>query len=439
MAHVFYRNLNHSYPLAERGAGVYLYDTAGRRYLDASGGAAVAALGHGDAEVIAAIKAQLDQLSYVHDSFFSSAPMEELAERLVHDAPPGIGRAYFVSDGSEAVEAALKLARQYYVERGESQRAKIIARRQSYHGNTLGALAASGNMARRALYTPLLIDVAHIAPCYPYRDQLPGETPAAYGLRIANELEAAILREGPDTVLCFIAETVAGATLGAVPPVPGYFRRIREICDRYGVLLILDEVMCGSGRTGARYACTQEGVAPDLLCIAKGLGAGYLPIGALLIGEQIVATLAGGTGAFAHGHTFNGHLAGCAAALAVQRAIDTRGLIGRVAELGPLLEQRLRARFAEHPHVGDIRGRGLFWGVELVADRETKTPFAPARQIAARIKQAGMERGLLCYPMGGTIDGRLGDHIVLAPPYIITEPQLDELVELLGATIDAVV
>jgi adenosylmethionine-8-amino-7-oxononanoate aminotransferase len=437
--HVFYRNLRHSYPLAARGEGCYLYDTDGRRYLDASGGAAVAALGHGDAEVIAAIKAQLDHLSYVHDSFFSSAPLEDLAERLVRDAPPGMARAYFVSDGSEAVESALKLARQYYVERGEPQRATIIARRQSYHGNTLGALAAGGNPARRALYTPLLIDVAHIAPCYPYRDQLPGETPEAYGLRIADELEAAILRAGPETVLCFIAETVAGATLGAVPPVPGYFRRIREICDRYGVLLILDEVMCGSGRTGARYACMQEGVSPDLLCVAKGLGAGYLPIGALLISEQIVATMLGGSGAFAHGHTFNGHLAGCAAALAVQQVIDARGLIARVAELGPLLEQRLRARFADHPHVGDIRGRGLFWGVELVADRATKAPFAPERQVNGRVKRMGMERGLLCYPMGGTLDGRSGDHIVLAPPYIIEEPQLDELVELLGQAIDAAI
>jgi adenosylmethionine-8-amino-7-oxononanoate aminotransferase len=417
---------------------MYLYDDAGRRYLDASGGAAVAALGHGDQTVIGAIKAQLDRLSYVHDSFFSSEPLEELATLLVRSAPPGLSRAYFVSDGSEAVEAALKLARQYYVERGEPQRARIIARRQSYHGNTLGALAAGGNMARRALYTPLLIEVDHIAPCYPYRDQELDETPESYGQRIAAELETAILHAGPETVLCFIAETIAGATLGAVPPVAGYFRRIREICDRYGVLLILDEVMCGSGRSGARYACMQEGISPDLLCIAKGLGAGYLPIGAVLIGETIVQTMLNGSGAFAHGHTFNGHIAGCAGALAVQQVIEQRGLIERVAAYGPLLEEKLRVALGDYPHVGDIRGRGFFWGIELVADKASKAPFAPTQQINGRIKGAAMERGLLCYPMGGTIDGRRGDHIVLAPPYIAEEEHLDEMVALLAQTITAV-
>lgn len=427
-SHVFHRNTRQSYPVAVGGEGAYLFDATGKRYLDAAGGAAVSCLGHGDREIAAAICAQQSRLAYAHTATFTNEPMEQLADLLVAKAAPGLTRAIFVSGGSEAIEAALKLARQYHVERGEPERARLIARRQSYSGNTLGALAAGGNLARRQLYSPLLMEVDLIAPCYPYRDQRADESPEAYGRRAADELEATIVRLGPQHVMAFIAETVSGATLGCVPPAPGYFARIREICDRYGVLLILDEVMCGMGRTGTLFAHEQEGVVPDIVCMAKGLGAGYLPVGATLCSQQIYETIAGGSGVLANGHTYMGHPTSCAAALAVQRAIDSRGLLARVRELGAGLERRLRERFGDHPHVGDIRGRGLFWALELVAHRDTRQPFDPARRIYAQVKAAALDAGLLCYPMGGTVDGVSGDHIILAPPYILSEAQLDEIV-----------
>ena len=437
MSAIFHRTTGQGYPVAVRGAGAYIFDAAGRRYLDASGGAAVSCLGHGDPEVVAAVAEQAAQLAYAHTSFFSSAPAEALAELLVAQAPQTLTRAIFVSSGSEAVEAALKLARQYHVERGEPQRGRLVARRQSYAGNTLGALAAGGNQARRALYAPLLMQVDLVAPCYAYREQRPDESPMAYGRRAADELEAAILAAGQGRVMAFIAETVAGATLGCATPAPGYLRRIREICDRHGVLLILDEVMCGMGRTGSLWAFAQEGVTPDIVCVAKGLGAGYGPIGALLCSETIYRTIADGSGALAHGHTYMGHPVACAAALAVQRAVRDRGLIQRVRELGAGLEARLRAAFGDHPHVGEIRGRGLFWALELVANRDTKAPFDPALRLHARLKRLALEHGLICYPMGGTVDGVRGDHVLLAPPFTLEEPQLDELVAKLGLALDA--
>jgi adenosylmethionine-8-amino-7-oxononanoate aminotransferase len=434
---IFHRATAHHYPLAVRGEGAYIFDAAGRRYLDASGGAAVSCLGHGDPQVVAALAEQAARLAYAHTSFFSSEPAEALAELLVAHAPPPLSRAMFVSSGSEAVEAALKLARQYHVERGEPGRSHLIARRQSYAGNTLGALAAGGNQARRALYAPLLIDVELVAPCYAYREQRPGESAEVYGRRAADELEAAILAAGPGQVLAFIAETVAGATLGCATPAPGYLRRVREICDRHGVLLILDEVMCGMGRTGTLFACEQEGVTPDIVCIAKGLGAGYAPIGAVLCAEHVYRAIAASSGALAHGHTYMGHPVACAAALAVQRAVHERGLLAQVRALGAGLEARLRAAFGDHPHVGDIRGRGLFWALELVADRQSKAPFEPALRLHARIKGEALANGLICYPMGGTIDGVRGDHVLLAPPFILEEPQLDELVEKLALAVEA--
>jgi adenosylmethionine-8-amino-7-oxononanoate aminotransferase len=437
MSAIFHRATAHDYPLAVRGEGAYLFDAAGRRYLDASGGAAVSCLGHGDPEVVAAVAEQAARLAYAHTSFFSSEPAEALAELLVAHAPPPLSRAMFVSSGSEAVEAAIKLARQFHVERGEPGRSRLIARRQSYAGNTLGALAAGGNQARRALYAPLLIEVGLVAPCYAYREQRPDESPEAYGRRVADELEAAIIAAGPGKVLAFIAETVAGATLGCATPAPGYFRRVREICDRHGVLLILDEVMCGMGRTGTLFACEREGVTPDIVCIAKGLAAGYAPIGAVLCAEHVYRAIADGSGALAHGHTYMGHPVACAAALAVQRAVQERGLLPRVQALGAALEARLGAAFGEHPHVGDIRGRGLFWALELVADRQSKAPFEPTRRLHARVKAMALANGLVCYPMGGTIDGARGDHVLLAPPFTLAEPQLDELVEKLALALEA--
>jgi adenosylmethionine-8-amino-7-oxononanoate aminotransferase len=437
MTYVFHRDTRTTLPTAVRGEGVYLIDSTGRRYLDASGGAAVSCLGHSHARVVEAIQRQVATLPFAHTGFFTNEPVEELAATLIAEAPAGLEKVYFVSGGSEANEAALKLARQYFLEIGQPERSRFIARRQSYHGNTLGALATGGNVNRRRPYEPLLMKVSHIAPCYAYREQRPDESEEAYGRRAADELEAAILELGPETVAGFVAEPVVGATLGAVPAVAGYFKRIREICDRYGVLLILDEVMCGMGRTGTLYACEQDGVSPDLLSIAKGLGAGYQPIGALLVSGAIYDAVAQGSGQFRHGHTYMGHATACAAALAVQQTIREENLLDNVREQGTRLRTLLEERFAHHPYIGDIRGRGLFLGLELVADRGTKAPFDPALQLHARIKREGMKQGLMCYPMGGTADGTRGDHVLLAPPFILTTDQAQEIVDKLEAAIGA--
>ncbi|WP_300583049.1 aspartate aminotransferase family protein [Marivita sp.] len=434
--HIFGRSTTTSLPFAVAGDGCYLIDSTGKRYLDGSGGAAVSCLGHSDPDVRAALHAQLDRLAFAHTGFFTTEPAEALADLLIADAPEGIDRVYLVSGGSEAVEAAIKLARQYFMETGQPDRHRIIARRQSYHGNTLGALAAGGNAWRRAKFSPLLVETSHIAPCFEYREQQAGESQHAYGQRVADELEAEILRLGPDTVMAFIVEPVVGATMGAVPAVPGYLRRIREICDRYGVLLIVDEVMCGMGRTGHLFACSEDGVAPDMITVAKGLGAGYQPIGALLTTGRIYETIATGSGFFQHGHTYMGHAMAAAGATAVLRAIHDRGLLAQVQTMGAHLDEALHARFGQHPHVGDIRGRGLFRGLELVADRDSKATFDPARRLHARIKAEAMQEGLICYPMGGTIDGRAGDHVLLAPPFIITEDQIGELTDKLALAID---
>ncbi len=437
MTHILHRAANADLPVAVSGAGVEIVDAEGRRYLDASGGAAVSCLGHGHPDVVAALRRQLDALAYAHTAFFTSEPAEQLADRLVTDAPPGLTHVYLVSGGSEAVEAALKMGRQYFVERGEPQRRRIVARRQSYHGNTLGALATGGNAWRRAPFEPLLIETHHIDACYAYRLQREGESDSDYAARAAQALEDKLVALGPESVLAFVAETVVGATSGAVPPVGDYFKRVRAICDRYGVLLILDEVMCGMGRTGTLHACVQEGVAPDLMTIAKGLGGGYQPIGAVLLAERIFDAFAGGSGAFQHGHTYMGHPMAAAAALAVQETIARDNLLANVVAMGDLLERRLQDRFGQAPHIGDIRGRGLFRALELVANRASKAPFGPALKLHARIKREAMARGLMVYPMGGTIDGVHGDHVLLAPPFIVNEGQIETIVERLGAAVDA--
>lgn len=436
MSHVFPRHTKSDLPTAVGGDGCYLIDANGKRYFDGSGGAAVSCLGHSDAAVIKAVQEQVEKLAFAHTGFMTSEPAEALADLLISKAPGTLDRVYFVSGGSEATEAAIKLARQYHLERGEPQRRHLIARRQSYHGNTLGALAAGGNAWRRQQFDPLLIGVSHIAPCYEYVDRSDGESSFDYGQRVANELEAEILRLGPDTVMAFMAEPVVGATLGAVPAVEGYFKRIREICDTYGVLLILDEVMCGMGRTGHLFACDADGVAPDILCIAKGLGAGYQPIGAMLCSSAIYDAIAQGTGFFQHGHTYLGHPVATAAGLAVVNQMLERDLVSRVAEKGTQLQAALMEQFAQHPNVGDIRGRGLFRGLELVQDRDSKAPFDPAHGLAARIKRAALEAGLICYPMSGTRDGRMGDHILLAPPFILSETQIEEICDKLAIAIE---
>ncbi len=435
--HILHRQMAHALPVAAGAQGLYITDALGRSYLDASGGAAVSCLGHGHPEVLAAMHAQLDRLAYAHTSFFTSQPAEELADLLVQDAPAGTSHAYFVSGGSEAVEAALKMARQYFVEIGQPQRRHFIARRQSYHGNTLGALAVGGNAWRRAQFAPLLIEVTHVAPCYAYRDQQPGEDAEAYGRRLVAELSTAIDALGGGNVIAFVAETVGGATQGAVMPVPGYLRGVRELCTRHGILLVLDEVMCGMGRCGTLHACEAEGVVPDLLVVAKGLGGGYQPIGAVLAQAHLVEAIAQGSGAFQHGHTYIGHALACAAALAVQRVIRRDGLLERVQRQGAGLRERLVAAFGAHPQVGDIRGRGLFQAIELVQDRSAKTPFDPALKLHARIKAQAMAQGLMVYPMGGTIDGQRGDHVLLAPPFIVDDDALDAIVQRLARAVDA--
>ncbi|WP_366555563.1 aspartate aminotransferase family protein [Aquibaculum sediminis] len=436
MTRILHRDPKQTLPTAVAGSGPHIIDAEGKRYLDASGGAAVSCLGHSYKPVIEAIKAQLDRLPYAHTGFFTNEPSEQLAEHLIARAPEGLEKVYFLSGGSEANETALKLARQYFHEKGETQRRWFISRRQSYHGNTLGALSIGGNPGRRAVYEPILMPAHHIAPCYAYRERQDAESEEAYGLRVANELEAMLQQLGPDTVIGFVAETVVGATLGAVPAVPGYFKRVREICDQYGILLILDEVMSGMGRTGTLFACDQEGIAPDLLTCAKGLGAGYQPIGACLISGKIHDTIVGGSGAFQHGFTYIGHATACAGALAVQQAIERESLLDQVGQRGGALTAALIERFGNHPNIGDIRGRGLFLGVELVADRASKLPFDPALKLHARIKRNAMQEGLMCYPGGGTVDGRAGDHVLLAPPYIIEEEQVAEIVDKLGRAID---
>jgi adenosylmethionine-8-amino-7-oxononanoate aminotransferase len=421
------------------GRDIYIRDETGKDYIDASGGAAVSCLGHSHPDVIAAIRAQLDHLEYAHTSFFTTQAAEELADDLVARAPAGLDHVFYVSGGSEAIEAALKLARQYFVEHGEPQRRYLIARRQSYHGITTGALAVGGREWQRRAFAPLLIETHHVSPVYEYRERAPNETPEAYGERLGRELQAKIEELGGENVIAFVAEPIVGATMGAVPAVPGYFKAIRRICDRHGILLILDEVMCGMGRTGTLHACEQEGISPDLMAIAKGLGGGYAPIGALLLRGKIFQTLAQGSGAFQHSHTYTGHPLACAAALAVQRVIRRDHLLDNVRRQGAHLERRLRERFGNHPFVGDVRGRGLLQGLELVADRSTKAPFDPARKLNARVKYEAMARGLMVYPMGGTADGRRGDHVLLAPPFIIDNDKVDMIVERLGDAIDAAV
>ncbi|HLS69625.1 MAG TPA: aspartate aminotransferase family protein [Kiloniellales bacterium] len=436
MTRILHRDPRRSLPVAVAGQGPYVVDSTGKRYLDASGGAAVSCLGHSYKPVVEAIKAQLDRLPYAHTGFFTNEPSEALAEFLIERAPAGISRVYFLSGGSEANETALKLARQYFHEKGETQRRWFISRHQSYHGNTLGALSVGGNPGRRRVYEPLLQPVHFVSPCYAYRGQDEGETPETYGKRVAEELEAKIQELGPETVIAFIAETVVGATLGAVPAVPGYFKRVREICDRHGILLILDEVMSGMGRTGSLFACEQEGIAPDIVTCAKGLGGGYQAIGACLLSEEIYQTILSGSGAFQHGFTYIGHATACAGALAVQQAIERDQLLVKVRERGTQLTQALQSRFGQHPHVGDIRGRGLFLGLELVAERSSKQPFDPTLRLFARIKRHAMEQGLMCYPGGGTMDGTAGDHVLLAPPYIIEEGHVSEIVEKLEIAIE---
>ncbi len=437
--HILHRQTKSPMPVVASGEGVYLTDTEGKRYLEGSGGAAVSCLGYGNKRVINAIKEQVDKIAYAHTGFFTSEPAETLADWLCERAPGDIGQVAFVSGGSEAIEAALKISRQALIERGEEQRTHIIARRQSFHGATLGAMSVGYHVERRKPYLNMLSqNTSHISPAYAYRHQRSDESAEDYGLRAARELEDEILKIGPEKVAAFFAETVVGATLGVVPPPPGYLREIRRICDKYGVLLILDEVMSGMGRTGTLFACEQDGIEPDMITIAKGLGAGYLPIGATLMSSKIADAISQGSGAMKHSHTYMGHATACASALAVHTVIEEDNLLAQVRERSAFAMALLKERFGQHAHVGDIRGRGLFIGLEFVEDRETKEPFAPERNVAGRLKDTAFENGLICYPASGTADGVRGDHVLLAPPFIISETELEELVDKLEKSLTQV-
>jgi adenosylmethionine-8-amino-7-oxononanoate aminotransferase len=421
------------------GRGSEIIDSDGRRYLDASGGAAVSCIGHCDARVTEAIYRQVSRLDYVHSGAFTSEPAEELADLLCAATPLSLEKVYFVSSGSEAVETAIKMARQCQSERGQTGRHHLISRRQSYHGNTLGALARSGSEARRQPYLPMMVDPPRIDPCFAYHYMQADETPEAYGLRAATALEEKIQHLGAGTVAAFIAETVIGATSGAVVPPPGYFRAIRDICDRHGVLLILDEVMCGTNRTGPFLACEDEGITPDIVTLAKGLGGGYLPIGAVMCTASVHDTFSNGSGRFVHGHTYMAHPVACAAAVAVQRVIEEDFLSDNVRLQGKRLDGLLRHSLGNHPHVGDIRGKGLLQAIEFVSSREDRLPFPTDRGLAAAVGAACRDEGLLVYPGSGTVDGTKGDHILLAPPYNVTMDELVDIVERVTAAITSTV
>ena len=437
MTHIIHRSLRHTPPVAVGGEGILLRDSSGKTYIDASSGAAVSSLGHGHPEVLAAMHRQIDRCAYAHTGFFTTEVAEQLAERLVRGAPDGLSGVYFVSGGSEAMETALKLARQYWVERGEPTRTRFLARRQSYHGNTLGVLGVGGNEWRKRDFAPLLVDALRVSACYEYRGRAPQQNVEDYTAALLDELETAILQAGAENIIAFVAEPVVGATGGAIPPTPGYFKGVREICDRHRILLIADEVMCGMGRSGTMYAIEQDGVAPDIIAVAKGLAAGYQPIGAVLAHHAIVDVLRSGSGMFQHGHTYIGHPVAAAAALAVQQVIERDDLLARVRSRGATLRRMLGDVFGVHEHVGDIRGRGMLLALEFVRDRATREPFAPERKLHAAIKAQAMARGLLVYPMGGTIDGQRGDHVLLAPPFIATAADLSEIVSRLSDAVDA--
>lgn len=436
MSHIVHRSTRHILPTAVRGEGVYVIDNHGKRYLDACGGAAVSCLGYSHPAPVEAMRKQMDQLAFIHSAFFTSSIAEQLADKLVSMTPAPLDHVILLSSGSEAIETGLKLARQYYVEKGERGRHLFISRYQSYHGNTLGALSVGNAPARKHAYQPILKAAKSISPCYPYRYKWDSETEEDYGIRVAHELEDKIIELGPENIIGFIAETVGGATAGVLPPVKGYLKRIREICDQYDILLILDEVMCGSGRTGSFLSCEQDDVVPDITAIAKGMGAGYQPISATICSDEIYQAIHQGSGVLKHGHTYMGHSIACAASIAVLETIESEKLLDNVRIQGDLLISKLRAQLAIHPNVGDIRGRGLFIGVEFVADKTTKEPLDPSFQFHSVLKRVSESNSLMCYTGGGTIDGTRGDHVLLAPAYIIDEKIVDEIVDKLSLSID---
>ena len=433
---VFPRVLKAPLPAAGKARGAWIEDAAGNRYLDASGGAVVVNVGHGREEIARAVHDQILQYHYVHPTMMTTPVVEALAARLAVHAPAGIGRFYFLSSGSEAVEAAIKLARQVQMARGRPQRFRLVARWKSYHGLTLGALSAMGRTAFRVPYAPMLADAVHIPPPYCLR--------CSYGLaypsceiRCALALEETIENLGPETVSAFLAETVSGGTLAAYPPVKGYWRIIRDICDHYEVMLILDEVMCGMGRSGQWFAAQHYGLVPDIVTLGKGLSGGVLALSAVGVREALFERIRQQGGEFVHGGTFTHHPVAAAAGLAVIGILERENLVGRVAEMGGTLEALLKDGLGDHPHVADIRGIGFLWGVELVQDKDSMEPFARDRAIAERLWEAAFKRGVLVYKSTG-LAGRDGDALLVAPPFAIEEHEMRLAVDTVREALDDV-
>jgi adenosylmethionine-8-amino-7-oxononanoate aminotransferase len=433
MSSVFHRSPGHRYPVAVKARGMYITDAAGREYLDMSGGAAVSGLGHGHPDILAALHAQLDQLAFAHTAFFTNEPQEYLAARLAGRFGDPAARSYFTSGGSEANETALKLAWQYHQARGQGQRKVVISREHSYHGNTFATLSVSGHPGRRKASAAPLLDWPRIAPCYALRNQRADESLDDYALRAANELELAIERVGAENVSAFICEPVVGSALGAVAAAPGYLRRIREICDRHGVLWIADEIMCGSGRTGTWFAHEHDGVKPDIVTLAKGIAGGYLPLAATVIAGPVAQVME--QAGFVHGHTYVGHAAACAVGGAVQRVVDRDGLLQRAQAIGGELGGLLNEHFGSHPNVADIRGRGAFWALELVADRDSMAGFSGQAGLEVRLRNAALAQGMVCYPGSISVDGATVPHILLAPPLIAQPVHFEQCAERLAATL----
>jgi len=438
MGAVFTRDIHGQYPVAARAAGMYIYDDTGKAYLDMSGGAAVSCLGHQHPAVLKALHMQLDTMAFAHTAFFTNEPQEKLAVMLAARFDEPGAKVYFLSGGSEANETALKMAWQYWCLLGKPDKTKIISRQHSYHGNTLGALSVTGAPLRRRAMADVLHDWPRTAPCYAYRLKHAGESDAAYGQRAANLLEAAIMEAGPETVAAFIAEPVVGSALGVVPAVEGYFARIREICDRYDILLIADEVMCGTGRMGTFFAHEQDGFLPDIVTIAKGIGGGYQPLAATIVRRKVVELFSAEGNSFDHGHTYVGHATACAAGVAVLETFEQEGLLAAVVEKGMQLQRALEAAFLHHPNVGDIRGRGLFRALEFVTNKSSKKPVANGAATAKKLKQSAMQHGLICYPGSGRIEDGLSCYILLAPPFILETAHIEELVEKLAAVMSEV-
>lgn len=421
---LFSRNLKKAFPLATRGEGCWIVDESGRRFLDAAGQAAVVSIGHGVAEIGHAMAEQSSQIAFAHTSQFHSEPAEKLAARLLALAPGNFrngGRVYFTCGGSEATETAIKMVRQYHVETGQAERYRVISRKQSYHGSTLGAMTVSGNVARRAPYAPLIAEWGHIAPCFCWHCPF-GKTFPECELACAEDLETFVREHQTETAAAFIFEPVVGATLGAATPPEGYAARIAEICRRHGILLIADEIMTGMGRMGKPFAVQHWGIEPDIILVGKGVASGYAPLGGVLASARVVEAIEGGSGAFMHGFTYQAHPVCTAAGNAVLDYLETHRLFERVGPAGKNLREALR-RLEAHPHVGDIRGMGLLLGVEFVRDKATREPFAKSENIAEKICQAAVAEGVLTYPTQGCVDGHRGDHLLLAPPFTISEEE----------------